>query len=173
LSGRARLVSSILVAIAGGALATVGSRATWFIVRERSAAVSVPGQGTFRFPARAVHLGGSELSGAIIGIALLILICAALGLLVGPRARAFLLIAVVAGSGLVIWLSMGVSRTDAINAARQTKQFSAAAPEVQKKSGGGLTIAGAALSGVGAIAGLFFGKSVVRVRMPERGPEET
>ncbi len=173
LTRRARLTTSLLVAISGGALATAGSRATWFVVRDRSAAVSVPGQGTFRFPADAVHLSGSDLTGGVIGVALLLLVCAALAFLAGPRVRAILLVALVAGSGLLIWWSAGLDRSDAIRAARETKHFSTAAPEIQPRAGRALTMAGAALAGIGGIAGVSVASGVGRVRMPERGPEET
>jgi len=165
-------MSLMCVAVVGGALATAGSRATWFVVSERSAAVSIPGQGTFRFPARVVHLSGGDLSSAVTGTALLLLIFSGLGFLVGPRARAVLLVAIMAGSGVLIWVSARPSRSDAITAALQTKRFSTAHPEVRDGAGRAISIAGAAAAGVTALVAFPLAARVGKVRMPESGPEE-
>lgn len=159
-------------AVAGSILATIGSRATWFVVSEGSASISIPNEGTFRFPARAVHLSGGDLSGGVMGIALLVLVGSLLSLLAGPRLRTACVAAVVVGSAALLWLSIGVERSDAIQAARGTNDISAARPEVSQKTGRAITIAGAALAGLGGIVALPSAASVGRFRMPESGPEE-
>jgi len=168
ISPRARLITGLVVAIAGTVVAAFGVAATWFTVTVAGTTVDVPDVGRASILGESFGIAGTDVAGGVTILAVLALLAAGLAALAGARARVALLAIVIAASlGAIVGAAM-VDTGDARAAAPDRIQ---ANPQgVTRGFGRDVTIAGAAVAVIGAGFTIPSAGKVARVPMPEGAP---
>jgi hypothetical protein len=167
-----RLTIAGLAMIVGGMVVAVGVRITWATATLSASPVETPGLPRIVLAGGRITFSGSEVgAGYLAGLGLLIALIPLVWLVAGPTGR---LILAVAGLGLAVAVVVGVAVARDELPARaerlvreETAGFSVGG-RISTGPGITVTLAGAAVGGLGALFGGIAGRHVPRLRMPER-----
>lgn len=160
--------------IVGGALIAVGSRLTWARVTVRGSAVSVPGLPRVSLAGGQITLDASAVaSGWVFGVGLLIALVPLAWLVVGWQGR--LVVGLIAfAAAVLVFYQAAAQRSEVIARAERValRQVVIERADLRIETGPGLpvTAAGGAVAAITAVWGATVGKSVPRLRLPERPP---
>jgi hypothetical protein len=166
-----RLTIAGLAMIVGGMVVAVGVRLTWATATLTASPVDTPGLPRVVLAGGRISFSGSEVgAGYLAGLGLLIALIPLVWLVAGPKARVALALA---GLGLAVSVVVGVAvaRGELPERAVRLVQSETGlgfGGRVSSGPGIAVTLAGAAVAGLGALFGGIAGRDVPRLRMPER-----